>query len=235
MINILKFARRLLIKSKVAGNQSITLPKLHELRAANPTCTILSDRLSEVSLGEQVAVLDRTVLHRVCLGNFSYVSNDSSLINVTVGRFCSIAPYVQLGLAPHPSRVIVSTYPAFYTDQNIGCPLSFRKDKIFDDSVLKTSIGHDVWIGSNVILPGGIDVGIGAIIAAGAVVVKDVPPYAVVGGNPAKIIRYRFSDEQIKVLLASEWWNWSIEKIIRNVDNFSDINKFVAAINIDNV
>ena len=94
----------------------------------------------------------------------------------------------------------------------------------------KTGIGNDVWIGSNVIIPGGIQIGTGAIVATGSVVVKDVPPYAIVGGNPAKIIRYRFSKEQIDVLLGSEWWNWPIEKIRQQVDEFSDIEKFQAGI-----
>jgi len=69
------------------------------------------------------------------------------------------------------------------------------------------------------------------MVAAGSVVVKDVPPYAIVGGNPAKVIRFRFSDEQIEILLASEWWNWPIDKISRNLVGFSDIEKFKAIVN----
>ena len=112
-----------------------------------------------------------------------------------------------------------------------GCPRSFREEKIFDDSALKTSIGNDVWVGSNVIIPGGVRIGTGAIVAAGSVVVKDVPPYAVVGGNPAKVIRLRFSEEQIETLLASEWWNWPIEKISQSAVEFSDIERFKAIVN----
>jgi len=82
-----------------------------------------------------------------------------------------------------------------------------------------------------VIVIGGIQISTGAIVGAGSIVVKDVPPYAVVGGNPAKVIRYRFSEEQIELLMASEWWNWPIEKILQNVDNFSDMEKFKAIIN----
>jgi len=120
----------------------------------------------------------------------------------------------------------VSTYPAFYSNHNDGCPLKFREKKTFDDCVPKTSIGNDVWIGSHVTIPGGIQIGTGVIVAAGSVVVKDVPPYMVVGGNPAKVIRHRFSEEQIKMLLASEWWNWSIDTIKRHLDAFSDIERF---------
>lgn len=201
---------------------------LDRLRAANPSCTILSVSLHNVRLGQYAAILDEVYLNQVYLGNFSYVSTKSCLSNVTVGNFCSIGPHVQIGLAPHPSKIFVSTYPAFYSNQNAGCPLSFREDRIFDDSIPETRIAHDVWIGSNVIIPGGIQVGTGAILAAGSVVVNDVPSYAVVGGNPAKVIRYRFHDDQIKNLVATEWWNWPIGKIRNHLDDFSDIEIFLA-------
>jgi len=203
---------------------------LEKLRTDNPGCSIMSTDILDVYIGDNVAIHGGVHLEHAIIGNFSYVSNYSRLINVSLGSFCSIGPQVQIGLASHPSRVFVSTYPAFYSHDNVGCLQSFREDKIYDDSVLKTGIGNDVWIGSNVIIPGGIQIGTGAIVAAGSVVVRDVPPYAVVGGNPAKIIRYRFSDEQIRLLLESEWWGWSIEKINQNVDAFSDIEKFKAIV-----
>lgn len=199
---------------------------LRKLAEKNPTCRIMSIALNAVVLGEHVAVLGGAILDRVNIADFSYISNDSIISNVEIGKFCSISSDVQIGLGPHPSRVFVSTYPAFYSDENLGCPMTFRNDKIFDDSVPKTVLGNDVWIGANVIIPGGIRIGTGAIVAAGAVVAKDVPPYAVVGGNPARIIRYRFSEEQIKSLLESEWWNWPIEKIRQRVGDFSDIERF---------
>jgi acetyltransferase-like isoleucine patch superfamily enzyme len=146
--------------------------------------------------------------------------------NVTIGKFCSIAPNVQIGLAPHPSKIYVSTHPIFFSNDNPSCVRIFRDDKIFDDSVPATIIENDVWIGSNVIIPGGIRIGTGCIVAAGSVVVKDVPPYAIVGGNPAQIIRYRFTEEQIKALLDSEWWDWPIDKIRTNLNGFSNFEEF---------
>lgn len=228
MSGILSIFSRLLCKNSAAHQRQAMLDRL---RAANPGCTIMSTDIHNSQLGKSVAVLDRTILSQVNMGRFSYVSNDSCLINAEVGSFCSIGPHVKIGLAPHPTSVFVSTYPAFYSNFNEGCPQCFREEKIFNDSVPKTTIGHDVWIGSNVIIPGGIRVGTGAIIASGSVVVKDVPPYAVVGGNPAKIIRLRFSEEQIEILLASKWWDWPIDKIRRNMDAFSDIEKFKAIAN----
>ncbi len=200
---------------------------LQLLAITNPTCRIMSRALYNVVLGEHVAILSGAILNNVNIADFSYISNDSIISNVDIGKFCSISSNVKIGLGPHPSRTFVSTYPAFYSNENLGCPTSFRENKIFDDAAPKTILANDVWLGANVIIPGGIQIATGTIVAAGSVVVKDVPPYAVVGGNPARIIRYRFSEEQIQALLASEWWSWPIEKIRQSVDDFSDIEKFL--------
>lgn len=193
----------------------------------NFTCRIRSQALKDAVCGEYVVILDGTILNRVSISDFSYVSYHSTINDSVIGKFCSISSNVQIGLGPHPSRVFVSTYPAFYSNENPGCPIAFRDNKIFDDAAPKTILENDIWIGANVIIPGGVHIGTGAIVAAGSVVVKDVPPYAVVGGNPAKIIRYRFQEDQIKLLLESEWWNWPLEKIRQHVDDFSDVEKFL--------
>lgn len=203
---------------------------LQLLAENNPTCRIMSTALNAVAIGEHVAILGGATLDKVNISDFSYISNNSTITNVTIGKFCSIGAAVQIGLAPHPSRVFVSTSPAFYSAENPGCPVTFQKTKSFSDAVPKTRIANDVWIGANVIIPGGVDIGTGAIVAAGAVVVKDVPPYAIVGGNPAQIIRYRFLEDEIKFLLESEWWNWPSEEFFRRVDEFSDIAKFEAGV-----
>ena len=85
-----------------------------------------------------------------------------------------------------------------------------------------TNIGNDVWIGYKAMIMAGVTIGDGAIIAARSVVTKDVAPYSIVGGNPAKEIKKRFSKEQIDKLLALKWWDWDIEKIIKNVQNLTD-------------
>lgn len=87
-----------------------------------------------------------------------------------------------------------------------------------------TEIGNDVWIGFNSTIMPGIKIGDGAIIASNSTVTKDVEPYSIVGGNPAKEIKKRFSKEQIEKLLKISWWNWEIEKITKNIQNLTDQN-----------
>ena len=199
---------------------------LHDLRSANPTCKIESADLRSVKLGKEVVIHNEVKLIQVQIGDCSYVSKDSSLINVSIGKYCSIGPRALIGLAPHPTKLFVSTYPGFYDDQNTGCIRTFTDKKSFNDSIPATNIGCDVWIGANVIIPGGIKVGDGAIIAAGTVVTKDIPPYAIVGGNPAKEIRKRFTEEQISLLLSLKWWDWPQKEIQEQVDQFRDIDNF---------
>jgi acetyltransferase-like isoleucine patch superfamily enzyme len=231
MSNLLTFfyARLRTLGARMAASKRSN-EALQNFAKANPTCRIEPSGLNGVVMGKYVTILGGTSLDRVNISDFSYASNGSMLSNVEIGKFCSIGPKVQIGLGPHPSRIFVSTYPAFYSCDNSGCLSELRKNKIFDDSVPRTRIGNDVWIGSSAIIPGGIQIGTGAIVAAGSVVVKDVPPYAIVGGNPAKIIRHRFTEEQIQLLLKSAWWDWPIEKIRQRVDDFSDIEKFRAGI-----
>jgi len=143
------------------------------------------------------------------MGAFSYVSGATrDTLKLKLGRYCSVARGINVVSGNHPINA-VTTNPFFYGHyhtahmpevvNNAGHP-DFQRD------LGKVSVGHDVWIGGHCVLKGGITIGTGAVIAAGSVVVKDVPPYMIVGGNPAKTIRPRFEKETIQRLLASEWW-----------------------------
>jgi len=164
------------------------------------------------------------------IGSFSYVSYKCFLPNCIIGKYCSIADNVQVITSTHPSREFVSTSPVFHSIQG-QCGLSFVKEKCFEE-ILQIQgrsliIENDVWIGSRVTLMGGIKIGNGAIIGAGAVVTKDVPAYAVVGGVPSKVIRYRFSDDKIEKLLALQWWEKPVNWIKMHVQDFSNIDVFL--------
>jgi virginiamycin A acetyltransferase len=130
------------------------------------------------------------------IGAHSYMNGGWIRERVTIGRFCSIAYNVTIGMGNHATHLL-SSHP-FATKANF--------DNKYDSPFLaksydwskRTIIGHDVWIGQGVIVLLGVTVGNGAVLAAGAVVTKDVPPYAIVGGVPAKIIRYRFDEQTIR-------------------------------------
>ncbi|KHD26309.1 chloramphenicol acetyltransferase [Vibrio caribbeanicus] len=127
-----------------------------------------------------------------------------------IGNFCSIgsgAVFMMAGNQGHRSDWI-STFPFFYQDDENFASAS--------DGFVRagnTVIGNDVWIGSEAMIMAGVTIGDGAIIASRAVVTKDVAPYEVVGSNPAKHIKFRFSPEQIEMLLEMQWWNWSDEQL----------------------
>ncbi|MBI5324137.1 MAG: CatB-related O-acetyltransferase [Ignavibacteriae bacterium] len=150
-----------------------------------------------------------------------------------IGRFCAIGENVRTHLGLHPSKEWVSVHPAFFSNQ-AQAGFTFTTANLFDehkyiddDKKFVVEIGNDVWIANNVIIMDGVKIGDGAVIGAGSIVTKDVEPYSVVGGVPAKIISKRFSDEQIEKLLKIKWWNWDYEKIKENSDLFSNIEKFL--------
>lgn len=145
-------------------------------------------------------------LRRECF--FPYNPTDKVLI----GKFCSIADGVKFVFGEHQMDK-VSTFPF--------------KAVCFDDlphadaiSKGPIKIGNDVWIGVNATVLSGVEIGHGAVVAAGAVVTKNVPPYAVVGGVPARVIRFRLNEEQISALLKIQWWDWPLAKIKENLDLF---------------
>ena len=133
------------------------------------------------------------------IGKHSYVSEFSHVSqNVTIGNFCSIANLCTIGAQQHPVHFL-TTFPF---------------EEILAETAKKpTLIGSDVWIGCNSVIMEGVNVGHGAVIGAGAVVTKDVPPYAIVVGTPAKVIRYRFHVELIVGLLETRWWDQTAEVI----------------------
>lgn len=166
------------------------------------------------------------------MGSFSY-SWSNLPPSMKVGRYCSIARGLSILGTRHPYEWLTTSSSTY--DKNFIIFKKFKEDIGQDIQTFSRPnnprkhgviIGHDVWIGANVVLKDGIRIGTGSVIAAHSVVVKDVPPYSIVGGNPAKIIKNRFSDYQIIRLLESEWWNYSFDEIqafdIRNIDSFLD-------------
>ncbi|MDO5812886.1 MAG: CatB-related O-acetyltransferase [Bacillota bacterium] len=172
------------------------------------------------------------------IGNFTYLnSNIKEIIvesNTKIGNYCSIAPGVCIGLGNHYLN-IVSTHPFLFNDYYKKSFDNIIEPKLdgLKDKNLETIIESDVWIGANSIINRGITVGQGAVIASGAIVTKNVDPYSIVAGVPAKVIGYRFDKEIVEKLLLNKensFWNWSKKEIIMNYDllyNIDDYCKYI--------
>lgn len=151
-----------------------------------------------------------------------YVGSEAK---VSIGKFCSIAKNVRIitgGI--HPTDWI-STFP-FRNQFNLPGKNRDGMPKTNGDII----VGHDVWIGTGVTILSGVKIGNGAVVATGAVVTKDIPAYAIVGGVPAKVIKYRFTPNQIKDLEMINWYDWNIEKIKDNIHllSSSSIEEFIS-------
>lgn len=163
------------------------------------------DRESRIS--DKSRIQRMVVLRRCTIGDYSYIGYNTNIYHATIGKFCSISKDVCIGLPSHPSQFI-STSPIFVNIVN-GTGYSWSKEDFFNSVPEKVVIQNDVWIGMKSTIMGGVTVGHGAIIAAHSVVTKDVPPYTIVGGVPARVIRFRFTEDVIAALLQSEWWTRS--------------------------
>lgn len=159
------------------------------------------------------------------VGYGTYIQENSN-IRGKVGRFCSIGVDVKTVCWTHPYKEpFVSTSPMFFSLlKQTGT--TFATEQTFEEMVEPPVIGNDVWIGNGAFIVGKVHISDGAVVLAHAVVTKDVPPYAIVGGVPAKIIGYRFTPETIDQLLEIKWWNKPIEWLKENWRLLNDMNKF---------
>lgn len=185
------------------------------------------------------------IVYKGCkIGRYTYgyegLLSDYPMASI-IGRYCSIN-YTARIWNNHPMGYVTThpllDYPLFYgwESYELRQKYIYKYGKYFDNAACEVSplrneqeieIGNDVWIGANAIILPGVKIGNGAIIAAGAVVTKNVEPYAIVGGVPAKFIKYRFSKEEINQLEEIKWWEWSIEKIEKNIELFYQPAKFL--------
>lgn len=158
-------------------------------------------------------------LNRTTVGKWSYIGDNTNITYADIGKFTSISSNCSIGGGEHPVSW-VSTSPVFTNHKSVlrkcFAPNEFNPYK-------KVKIGNDVWIGTHVCIKSGVTISDGAIIGMGAVVTKNVGPYEIWVGNPARLIRKRFSEEDIAYLLRISWWNWESDYLIKIGNAFTDI------------
>ncbi len=175
------------------------------------------------------------IRNRVKIGRYTYINNGTTIFyNTKIGRFCSIGKKCEIGTVDHPIDWL-STSSMQY---NIKEHFDYKSDcsnfkELHYNQIEGCTIGNDVWIGSLVVVKSGVTIGDGAIIGANSIVVKDVPPYAIVGGVPAKLIRYRFDKATIKKLLELKWWERSLDEL--SGVTFNNVHKAIEELSRDKI
>ena len=187
----------------------------------HPTARIYQSRFGEwTEIGPNSLIVESTI------GDYSYTDGDANIAYTEVGKFCSIAAHVRINPGNHPMER-VSQHHFTYRRQMFG--FDTVDDTAFFDWRKEHScqIGHDVWIGHGATIMAGVKIGTGAVIGAGAVVTKNIAPYQIVGGVPAKLIRHRFPDDVAERLLAIAWWDWDRETLQARFQDFLDMPTFI--------
>ena len=166
------------------------------------------------------------------IGFASYIGSKTKLNNVKIGRYCSIGSNISIIDGKHPTDTFASTHPAFYAVNNASqlkyvTKNKFQEFSFTDENGTVVEIGNDVWVGNDVRIIGGVKIGDGAVIGSCALVTKDVEPYSIVGGVPAKVIKKRFSDDIISKLLETKWWNKDAEWISSNAEIFDNVENLL--------
>lgn len=215
IFNLIRFFRR--------GIAGISRERIYRERYRSATINVHSfgtDIGKNVRLGKNVQI-NKGVMVRgnVVFGRGTLINGPSRVVaagsnEIAIGQFCSIGGFCAFYSGNHPTDERVAT---FQTSNGFYAEL-FAQNSGKNEGI---KMGSDVWVGSHSIILSGVKIGDGAIIAAGAVVTKDVPDYAIVGGCPAKVLKYRFNDEVIQLLKEIMWWNWPDAKLLRNKSFFN--------------
>lgn len=190
------------------------MTKLSEAPLISPTA-----RVVDSTIGRYTEIAERCRIHEVEMGDYSYIMEDGSVWCATIGKFANIASSVRINATNHPvwrPTLHHFTYRAsdYWPDADMDQDFfAWRRDH-------RVVIGHDVWIGHGATILPGVSVGNGAVIGAGAVVSKDVAPYTIVGGVPARLIRERFGSDIAARFEKLAWWDWDHSKLRDALNDF---------------
>ncbi|MEI6180960.1 MAG: acetyltransferase [Chloroflexales bacterium] len=197
-------------------------PHLGETPTIDPSAQIFDSEL-----GPWTEIGSGSVLSESSFDAYSYAASDVQIAYSEVGKFCSIATAVRINPVNHPFERVTQHHCTYrrvaygFATTDDAAVFAWRRAN-------RCVIGHDVWIGHGAIITAGVTVGIGAVVGAGAVVTKDVAPYTVVVGVPARPIRQRFNEHTIAQLLAVAWWHWDHATLTKRFADLLDVPTFLA-------
>ena len=193
-------------------------PKITRTPVIHPTA-----RIRDSEIGEYVEIHEFAQVRDSKVGAYSYLQEYVSLLNTEMGRFCAVAAMSRIGPPDHPYQRI-SQHRFTYTPEYYW-PAQMRDAELFAyRHAGRCRIGNDVWLGHGAIILAGVTIGDGAVVAAGAVAARDVEPYTIVAGIPAKQIKRRFERAITDRLRALEWWNWSHDKLETTIEDFRSLS-----------
>lgn len=182
--------------------------------------------LQDDEIDKTAAICSGVKFYRGKIGRYSYIGNNSFVIDTEIGNYTSIAPDCYIGGTNHPMDW-VSTSPVFHKWENLMKKnFSNHEFEIFNNTI----VGNDVWIGNKVMIKAGITISDGAVVGMGSIVTRDIGPYEIWAGNPAKMIRKRFDDDVIEKLMEIKWWEWSEEKLEVHASDFDSPRTFIESL-----
>ncbi len=210
-----------LIENSILGEESqlYKYSKIQNSTLGNKSIVGDFSRIINSKLSDLVRIDRSNLIYHSIIGDYSYTGSSDVIMHTEIGRFSSISWGVTIGPGNHDYKRITShdfLYNDYYGLREAEAPLPYDR---FSE---KCKIGNDVWIGTNSTVLRGVEIGNGAVVGANSVVTKDVPPYAIVVGSPAKIIKYRFSEKIVSDLEDLQWWNFSYDIIKKYVHLFNE-------------
>lgn len=187
----------------------------------HPSCIV-----KNCTFGRFVELGTQCVAEETEIGDYTYLFGSNDVIYAAIGKFNSIATGVRINPVQHPMRERAAAHHLTYRAAHYGLGeddptiLDWRRQR-------RVVTGNDVWIGHNAVVMGGVAIGDGAVVAAGAVVTHDVRPYEIVGGVPARHIGWRYDEDTIAAMRRICWWDWSHETLGERLRDFNDVSAFI--------